>query len=174
MVLANLSKVTDTKLQRINSALLKEFSSYPLNQAQVARIVKNADISRGSFYTYFKDLPDAYQYLYHQAMTAIHQPMPTASLTSNYQPEIYLQTASDFTGKIVNSRYYNLIKLHILYNEVILPQAKPAPALTLDARHWSAMTLSHATIRDILLQPAKRQAFLDRLAIALTSLVGQD
>lgn len=166
MVLTNLTKITTAKLQRIQAALLDEFSKYPLSTAQVARIAKHAGISRSAFYTYFENLIDAYQYLYHQALADIHQPLPVASLTSDYQPQVYLQTVTEFTEKTVNCRYYNLIKMHLLYNEAFLPKATP-PALTLDSRHWAAMTLVHATIQDILLQPTKRQDYLRRLELAL-------
>ena len=47
------------KQARIYAALLTEFSAYPLAKAQVARIVKEAQIARGAFYKYFADLNDA-------------------------------------------------------------------------------------------------------------------
>ena len=49
------------KQQRVLAALITEFSQYPLAQAQVARIVKQADIARGAFYKYFTDLDHAYR-----------------------------------------------------------------------------------------------------------------
>ena len=49
------------KRQKIEQALLHEFSEHSLALAQVARIVKEAEIARGAFYKYFADLKDAYQ-----------------------------------------------------------------------------------------------------------------
>ncbi|MDT7013413.1 TetR/AcrR family transcriptional regulator [Levilactobacillus namurensis] len=70
--------LTAPKRDRITAALLTEFSAHSLATAQVARIVKQADIARGAFYKYFADLTDAYQYLYGLALDQIHQAVPTS------------------------------------------------------------------------------------------------
>ncbi|WWL93967.1 hypothetical protein V6R94_10640 [Pediococcus acidilactici] len=44
-----LVKLKPTKKAAIETALLSEFSRYPVAEAQVARIVKDAGISRGAF-----------------------------------------------------------------------------------------------------------------------------
>lgn len=44
-------------------AARKEFSRVPLYEASIANIVKEAEISRGSFYQYFEDKDDLYFYL---------------------------------------------------------------------------------------------------------------
>lgn len=51
------------KQQKVIESIISEFSQYPLSQGSVARIVKKADIARGSFYQYFDDLEDAYYYV---------------------------------------------------------------------------------------------------------------
>lgn len=56
----NLSK---EKKIRIMKAATKEFSNYTLMDASINRIIKDADISRGSFYMYFKDINDIYKYV---------------------------------------------------------------------------------------------------------------
>ena len=40
----------EAKKQRVWRALLNEFSQHDLADAQVARVVKNAEIARGAFY----------------------------------------------------------------------------------------------------------------------------
>lgn len=72
MVSETFINLSDEKKQKIAQALLKEFSTYPLAKAQVARIVKDAGIARGAFYKYFGDLKDAYGYLYSLAMKEVH------------------------------------------------------------------------------------------------------
>jgi len=52
----------DKKATLIKAAR-KEFSRVPFYEASVANIVKEADISRGSFYQYFEDKDDLYFYL---------------------------------------------------------------------------------------------------------------
>lgn len=58
------TNLPDEKRQRIEAALLNEFSNHTLATAQVARIVKDAQIARGAFYKYFDNLTDAYSYMY--------------------------------------------------------------------------------------------------------------
>lgn len=52
------------KKRLIREAAVQEFSRVPLEKASINKIVKNADISRGSFYTYFCDKEDALQYIF--------------------------------------------------------------------------------------------------------------
>ena len=46
------------KIEAIRIAAAKEFIRVPLEEASINRIVHDADISRGSFYTYFEDKQD--------------------------------------------------------------------------------------------------------------------
>ena len=62
MVKQTFFNLPDEKKQRVTTALLHEFSNHPLPDAQVARIVTEAEIARGAFYKYFDDLTDAYAY----------------------------------------------------------------------------------------------------------------
>ena len=62
MVKKTFINLNSAKKQKIEQVMLDEFSNYDLNQANVARIVKEAGIARGAFYTYFDDLEDAYLY----------------------------------------------------------------------------------------------------------------
>ena len=48
------------KQKLIFNACIKEFSAFPYSQASINQIIKNAGISRGSFYQYFEDKWDAY------------------------------------------------------------------------------------------------------------------
>ncbi len=56
-------KLPIEKRSKIESALYKEFSDYPLEVTQVKRIIQDARIPRGSFYQYFKDIDDAFVYV---------------------------------------------------------------------------------------------------------------
>lgn len=48
-------KLPEEKKKRILRAGFQEFARYPYRDASINRIIKNAEISRGSFYTYFED-----------------------------------------------------------------------------------------------------------------------
>lgn len=51
------------KKERLIEAALKEFSRVSYYEASINRMIEEANISRGSFYQYFKDKEDLYQYL---------------------------------------------------------------------------------------------------------------
>lgn len=56
-------KLSDEKKARILQAGFREFSRESLRTASINSIIKEADISRGSFYTYFEDKEDLFAYL---------------------------------------------------------------------------------------------------------------
>lgn len=48
------------KKDRLIEACFEEFSNYTFTDSSINRIIKNAEISRGSFYQYFEDKEDCY------------------------------------------------------------------------------------------------------------------
>lgn len=52
----------EEKKNIIIEASIKEFKRTLLTDASINKIIKDANISRGSFYTYFKDINDLYEY----------------------------------------------------------------------------------------------------------------
>ena len=56
----------EAKRRKLLDAAEAEFQRVPLSKASINRIIKDADISRGSFYMYFDDKLDLFQYLYRQ------------------------------------------------------------------------------------------------------------
>ncbi len=59
-------RLNDEKKKKLLDASFKEFSLYNFNDASINRIIKEAGISRGSFYMYFIDKKDLYFYLLEQ------------------------------------------------------------------------------------------------------------
>ncbi|MDD3187280.1 MAG: TetR/AcrR family transcriptional regulator [Bacilli bacterium] len=55
--------LSNDKKERILTSALKEFGRVSYEEASINQIIKNADISRGSFYMYFKDKEDLYIYI---------------------------------------------------------------------------------------------------------------
>lgn len=51
------------KKEKILSASILEFADKPFSEVSINKIIKNAKISRGSFYTYFEDKYDLLMYL---------------------------------------------------------------------------------------------------------------
>lgn len=52
------------KKKAILQAAVVEFSRVPFEKVSINKIIKNADISRGSFYTYFEDKRDLLQFVF--------------------------------------------------------------------------------------------------------------
>ena len=64
-----------TKQQLILSAAKNEFSSVPFAEVSINRIIKDANIARGSFYMYFHDIYDLVDYLMRQFRDELFQKM---------------------------------------------------------------------------------------------------
>lgn len=56
-------KLPEEKKEKILEALIREFCDEPLESVSINRIIRDAGISRGSFYTYFEDKQDALSYI---------------------------------------------------------------------------------------------------------------
>ena len=57
-------RLPKAKKQVIRQAATKEFARVPFEKASINQIIQNADISRGSFYTYFEDKQDVVRYIF--------------------------------------------------------------------------------------------------------------
>lgn len=174
MVKSTFENLPVEKKGRIEQALLNEFSNHYLADAQVARIVKDAQIARGAFYKYFDDLNDAYRYIYHQAMKEVH--LGYRNLIKGYNPDLFYQMTIDFIEKAEKSSYRELIKRHLSKNEFFLqsdPEEMSQRLLNLDARSWSAMVLTHEVINLALFDSKNRKANLARYRQSLELLKGE-
>ena len=57
-------RLPEAKKRMIREAAIKEFARVPFDKASINQIIQNADISRGSFYTYFEDKQDVVRYIF--------------------------------------------------------------------------------------------------------------
>ncbi|ETP70922.1 transcriptional regulator, partial [Lachnospiraceae bacterium JC7] len=64
MATERFEKLSEDKKKRILLAAREEFARVPYEEASINQIIKNAGISRGSFYTYFEDKNDLLQYVF--------------------------------------------------------------------------------------------------------------
>lgn len=64
MATERFEKLSQDKKQRILEAAREEFARVPYEEASINQIIKNAGISRGSFYTYFEDKNDLLKYIF--------------------------------------------------------------------------------------------------------------
>lgn len=162
MVKSTFLNLPEEKKQRITKALLHEFSDYPLGKAQVARIVKEANIARGAFYKYFNDLTDAYIYLYKIAIKDIHMNM---SPGNKFDPDFFYDRVAKFIDKTRHGKYEAMMKMHMLHNEAALPNSMKTNSeqlLHMTPEIWMAMVLSHEVINSVFADPVHEEQNMAR------------
>ncbi len=77
--------LNEEKREKVEKAMEKEFARATFEKASVSRIVKDAEIPRGSFYQYFEDKEDAIRYIVQKHISLEHKMMY----------ELLLQTQGD-------------------------------------------------------------------------------
>lgn len=158
-------KLNPDKKKRVEAALLKEFSQYPLNQAQVARIIKEASIARGAFYKYFDDLVDAYQYLLHQELAEVHVNLKN----QNYDdPQFIIQQMKKFIDEAHSLPSYGLFQMHFKYNENLLRPFVPTKEMS--STTWMYFVLSHETLRALFLDPDNQDFYFERFKTSISKI----
>ena len=162
MVKSTFKNLPEEKKQRITAALLHEFSDHSLPDAQVARIVKEANIARGAFYKYFDDLTDAYTYLYEIAVQEIHTNMNPGD---KFDPDFFYEQVVKFIDETQHGKYEALMKQHMLHNESALPDGMNTNSeqlLHMTPEMWAAMVLSHEVINSVFADPIHEKQNLAR------------
>lgn len=172
MVSTTFINLTAQKKALITDALLNEFSNHSLSEAQVSRIVKESGIARGAFYKYFDDLKDAYSYLYQYALKDIHQDIATS--TEKLHPTEYVEQVRNFVDKSANSRYFGLVKMHLIYNESLFMTPFNNHSITEDEFHWATQVMIHDAIKQIMVNPNAEKVILEKLANVLQALAKED
>lgn len=75
--------LSEGKKKLIKEAAIKEFCRVPLEKASINKIVKNAAISRGSFYTYFSDKEDILEYIFEDLVLQVQSFCKTTLVNAN-------------------------------------------------------------------------------------------
>lgn len=98
----------EEKKERIIKAALAEFTRVPMNQASVTNIVKEAKISRGSFYQYFGNKEALYQYLIRDLYAKHRKDLyETIKLNSGDLHQSLLQFYKEYIDEIMASEYFS-------------------------------------------------------------------
>lgn len=157
MVTKTFDNLKTSKQQQIYEALMVEFTTYALVDAQVARIIKRIGISRGSFYTYFTDLNDAYKWVFGQVMQTVHQHRSFEAIVKlvGDDPEVY-----QFLQK-----YYQINEQFLaLHDEAfaarLVPRLLLEDATDEEVKSWLAMTSSHDLMRHFFLYPQRSEEIM--------------
>src|SRR5690625_1465403 len=111
--------LSEEKKQVIITVARKEFSRVPLYEASIANIVKDADISRGSFYQYFEDKEDLFFYVL--KLDAEARQNKFMSSLQSYQGDIFATMKEMFEFMLIEldddelRNFYQNIFLHLNY-----------------------------------------------------------
>lgn len=73
MPLERFYRLSEEKKKVIRNAAVKEFARVPIDKVSINKIIKDADISRGSFYTYFEDKWDVLAYIFEDGQKKMRQ-----------------------------------------------------------------------------------------------------
>lgn len=84
-------KIAIEKQKLFLSAAKKEFTTKPYEQASVNSIIKEAKISRGSFYNYFEDLDTLFEFIFTEVQAKRFERAKELILDSNKDVFIFLE-----------------------------------------------------------------------------------
>lgn len=150
MVTKTFDNLKAIKQKQVYDALVEEFTTYALVDAQVARIIKRADISRGSFYTYFTDLNDAYKWVFSQVMRDVHVHRDLDSIVQmvQNQPKVY-----QFLQKYYQINEQFLALHDKAFAQSLRPRLLREDASEAETKGWLAMQSAHGLMRNFFLYP---------------------
>lgn len=111
MISPTFQNLKEDKKNRIIDAALEEFSLRPFNEASITNIVKNADISRGSFYQYFGNKENIYKYLVNYLYTKHRDELVNILLKNSGQlyPSL-LEFYEHYIDALFESKYFAFYK----------------------------------------------------------------
>lgn len=111
MIKSTFYNLPEEKRNRIVEAVINEFASASTEKVSINRIIKAANISRGSFYQYFDDKVDLVEVLEKTLMNALYEEFRTA--LANSEGDIfstYIRIFELITKCNADKQYKNVLK----------------------------------------------------------------
>lgn len=117
MIKSTFYNLPKEKKERLLNAARKEFTNVSYNEASINKIIKDADISRGSFYTYFDDKSDLARCLMEEYFKTIGPHIKSALEEGN--GDIFLMFTKLFDVTLEYTELKNDMKLfHSLFRSM--------------------------------------------------------
>lgn len=116
MVSTTFLNLDEEKQSRIVQAALDEFSENSFNDASITSIVRKAEISRGSFYQYFGNKENLYQYLVNKLYVKHRQDL--YDIIEKNAGDLYaslIDFYEKYIDEVMNSKYFSFYKNTFLY-----------------------------------------------------------
>ena len=92
---ATFEQLPPVKRTMIQSAIESVFLTKPTSKITVSDLVREADIPRGSFYQYFEDLDDVFNYLFDTALRAYEEEILSRVRNQRHTVFSYLRVSFD-------------------------------------------------------------------------------
>lgn len=109
------------KIERVDHAALHEFSCHPYDEVSINVIIKAAGISRGSFYQYFEDKKDLYEYVFYKFLNTEINTINNAIVTHNGDLFAAFRTIMETKLKLLkDEKKYHFYKNHLLHTKSII------------------------------------------------------
>lgn len=146
------------KKEQIIQALFTVFSKKDLLTVSVKDIVEEAGIPRGSFYTYFEDLQDAYNHVLQIVLTRVHKQTDTGNP---------FEATRDFIQTIDQNPDRDFIRHYYVINEAVLEARqgyKEKVSSQEDLPKWLGSLAVHHLLRQFFLNPVDKEAILAQLS----------
>ncbi|MCF7923764.1 MAG: TetR/AcrR family transcriptional regulator [Candidatus Izimaplasma sp.] len=106
----------ENKKNKILEAAIDEFSEHNIGESSINKIVKGADISRGSFYTYFDDKYDLVHFLIQLIKKPLQDKIETRFSNSDGEfIEMMLIVHDEVYDLLENEKYHRFIKHVVLF-----------------------------------------------------------
>lgn len=108
--------LSNEKKERIIHAALTEFSIRPFSEASITNIVKNANISRGSFYQYFGNKEKIYEFLVTYLYNKHREDLLRILISkSGNLYKALMEFYDEYIDEIVQSEYFDFYKNTFVY-----------------------------------------------------------
>jgi len=106
----------ESKKEKIRNAAVKELASVSFDKVSINKIIKDADISRGSFYMYFEDIYDLIFYLMEDSTRQVRDEMiRRQAFATGKLDEIILAYHDVMYDYYDNELYRDLFKNTMIY-----------------------------------------------------------
>ena len=103
--------IPEEKRERIRKAGLLEFSNNSFREASINKIIKEADIPRGSFYQYFEDKRDLFIYVFSDSRNIVFEELNSVIEKADGNLFVCIEMLVDPFINCVIERQFNLINI---------------------------------------------------------------
>lgn len=108
------NNLSEEKKQRIFKAIYFELERVPFPEMSINKIIKNADIPRGSFYQYFENKDDAFDYFVNESSNRVKKKVVQRIMTVHGDIFELCETVFDEIGNILMDKTFIDVLGHIV------------------------------------------------------------